>query len=108
MSPSFECTLDGLRSAVRLRHTLMGVPSPEQAAARYMRGYAISSAAREHPETLRKRIEIIIGDIEHLTSCEEPETCGMVVHAAMVPPDEMGRRRTVRLRTSRDRLTLTD
>lgn len=72
-SPSFECTMDGLRSAVRLRHTLLGTPDPEAATARYMRGHGISTSAPDAADVLRRRILIIIEDIEHLAACQDPE-----------------------------------
>jgi len=106
-SPSFACTLDGLRSAARLRYTLTGAPDPENAAARYMRGYAVSSATYAEAETIRGRIQVIIGDIEHLTTCTEPETCRVLVHTTCLPPHEVGRRR-IRLRVPPERLTLAD
>lgn len=106
-SPSFECTLDGLRSAARLRYTLTGAPDPESAAARYMRGYGVSSATYAEAETIRARIQTIIGDIEHLTTCTEPETCRLLVHATCLPPHEAGRR-TIRLRVAPEHLTLAD
>jgi hypothetical protein len=63
-SPSFECSLDGLRSAVRLRYVLWGVKDPDAKTQTYMDGYAISEENGTDPEVLRKRIELIIGDIE--------------------------------------------
>jgi hypothetical protein len=63
-SPSFECSLDGLRSAVRLRYVVWGVMSPTAKTQTYMEGYAISEENGTDPEVLRKRIELIIGDIE--------------------------------------------
>lgn len=106
-SPSFPCTLDGLRSAARLRYTLTGAPDPEQAAARYMRGYGVQTATWAEVETIRARIEVIIADIEHLTSCAEPETCREMVHAACLPPVEVGRRK-IPLRVGRERLRLAE
>lgn len=84
-SPSFPCSLDGLRSAARLRHTLIGSPDPEAAAARYMRGYGVANATYAAPDTIRARVELIIGDIEHLTSCESPESCRVLVHSTHLP-----------------------
>lgn len=106
-SPSFECTLAGLRSAARLRYTLTGAPDPESAAARYMRGYAIASATYAEAETIRGRIEVIIGDIEHLTTCRDPEMCRVLVHSTCLPPDSVGRRK-IRLRVAPEQLTLAD
>lgn len=63
-SPSFECTLDGLRSAVRLRYTVWGVKDPEAKTDTYMRGYAISEENHADPGVIRKRIEVIIDNIE--------------------------------------------
>ena len=63
-SPSFECTLDGLASAVRLRYTVWGVADPVAKTAVYMDGFRISEAGWADPEVLRARIEIIIADIE--------------------------------------------
>lgn len=107
LSPSFACTLDGLRSAARLRYTLTGSPDPEQAAARYLRGYAVSSSAYAEAETIRARIQVIIADIEHVTTCEEPATCPVMVHASCLPPFDVGRRR-IPLRAGRERLHLAD
>lgn len=106
-SPSFECNLNGLRSAARLRYTLTGAPDPERSAARYVRGYAVSNTDYAQAEVIRARITRIIADIEHLTTCTEPETCRVLVHASCLPPLETGRRR-VALRTSRERLRLAD
>ena len=78
-SPSFECSLDGLRSAVRLRNTLMGVTDPAKAAVRYMQKYTATYPASDVAR-IRARIELLIGDIEHISSCESPETCGAIVH----------------------------
>lgn len=78
-SPSFECSPDGLRSAVRLRNTLMGVPDPEAAAVRYLARYAACRSLTDLAE-IRDRIELLIGDIEHLSLCASPETCGAIVH----------------------------
>jgi hypothetical protein len=67
-SPSFECTLDGLRSAVRLRYTVWGVKDPEAKTAVYMDGYGLSQENGSDPGVIRDRIEIIIGDIERATA----------------------------------------
>lgn len=63
-SPVFECSLDGLASAVRLRYTVWGSPDPVAQTAVYMDGYRISETGWADLEVIRKRIEIIIGDIE--------------------------------------------
>lgn len=63
-SPSFECSLAGLRSAVRLRYTLTGAPDPEAAAARYMVG---ASRLSDDPAALRQRIQLVIWDIERIS-----------------------------------------
>lgn len=68
MSPSFECTLDGLASAVRLRYTVWGVSDPVAKTSVYMDGYRISEADWADPELIRARIEIIISDIERHTT----------------------------------------
>lgn len=63
-SPSFQCTLDGLRSAVRLRYVVWGVENPDAKTATYMRGYAMSEENHADPGVIRKRIEVIIDNIE--------------------------------------------
>lgn len=80
-SPSFECSLDGLRSAVRLRFTLWGM-TPDQSEARaalYVDSYRVTSGTIE-PRLLRRRIEKIIEDIEHLTECCTDGGCADLVH----------------------------
>lgn len=80
-SPSFECSLDGLRSAVRLRFTLWGM-TPDQSEARaalYVDNYRLTGA--QWWELLRQRIELVIADIEHLTDCDVqkcPDTAHVV------------------------------
>jgi hypothetical protein len=73
MSPSFECSLDGLASAVRLRYTVWGVADPVAKTAVYMDGYRISESGWEDPEVIRARIELIIGDIERHTAWKDIE-----------------------------------
>lgn len=68
MSPSFECTLDGLASAVRLRYTVWGVSDPVAKTAVYMGGFRVSEPDFADPELIRARIEIIISDIERHTA----------------------------------------
>lgn len=63
-SPSFECDLDGLASAVRLRYTVWGAKDPVAKTVVYMDGYRISEANGTDPGVIRKRIELIISDIE--------------------------------------------
>lgn len=77
-SPTFECSLDGLRSAVRLRHVLWGTVDPDAAAERYMRGYGISEA--DPLGTLRGRISMVIVDIEHLSVCDGVECSQPMAH----------------------------
>lgn len=67
-SPSFECSLDGLASAVRLRYTVWGSTDPVAQTATYMDGFRISEPDFADPELIRARIEIIIGDIERHTA----------------------------------------
>lgn len=63
-SPSFECSLAGLHSAVRLRAVVTGNPGPERVADSYMWGVRED----EDPDFLRMRIELVIADIERATS----------------------------------------
>lgn len=79
LTPKFETSLDGLRSAVRLRHALWGTPNPEQAARRYMHGYGISDPLAHQAEVLRGRIDVVVRDIEHLSVCVDSE-CPLVAH----------------------------
>ena len=67
-SPIFECTLAGLRSAVRLRYVVWGVEDPDAKTDTYMRGYAMSEENHADPGVIRKRIEVIIDNIETATA----------------------------------------
>lgn len=67
MSPTFECSMEGLRSAVRLRAVVQGRPDPDSVADWYMTG-ASRDARLNDPAALRARIVVVISDIEHLTS----------------------------------------
>lgn len=67
-SPIFECTLEGLASAVRLRYTVWGVKDPEAKTIVYMDGFRISEADHGDPQVIRARIELIISDIERHTA----------------------------------------
>lgn len=63
-SPSFECSLEGLRSAVRLRYVVWGVKDPDAKTDTYMSGYQVSEENYADPQVIRKRIEVIIDNIE--------------------------------------------
>jgi hypothetical protein len=63
-SPSFECSRAGLHSAVRLRAVVAGHPGPERVADSYMWGVREDA----DPELLRAQIEVVISDIEFLSS----------------------------------------
>lgn len=66
-SPVFECSHSGLHSAVLLRYRLWGksIEFAEEAARVYMNGYRCMDPG---DETLRERIELVIGDIERLSA----------------------------------------
>jgi len=63
-SPSFECSRAGLHSAVRLRAVVQRRPNPHRTAEWYMLGVRPA----EDAESIRRRIELVIGDIEKATS----------------------------------------
>jgi len=66
-SPTFECSLDGLASAVRLRYVVWGHEDPTTATMRYMDDYRLSLDYHADPVYLRMRIECVIEDIERVT-----------------------------------------
>lgn len=63
MSPVFEGTREGLRSAVLLRYRVQGHPTPEAATVEYLRVNQTESV-----EELVGLIAVVIEDIEHITS----------------------------------------
>lgn len=67
-SPSFECSRAGLRSTVRLRATIAGETDPERYASNYMESFSGSRWSSRGAGALRARIELVIEDIERLTS----------------------------------------
>lgn len=73
MSPTFECSLEGLRSAVRLRYVVWGNPDPDLKTEHYMSGYPISEKKWDQTETIRSRIKLLIRDIEIATAADQRE-----------------------------------
>lgn len=67
-SPSFECSLAGLHSAVRLRAVVSGETDPETYADRYMESFSTNRRSTRGAGALRDRLELVIDDIERLTS----------------------------------------
>lgn len=67
-SPSFECSLAGLHSAARLRAAISGETDPETYADRYMESFSANRWSNRGAGALRDRIELVIEDIERLTS----------------------------------------
>lgn len=67
-SPTFECSLDGLRSAVRLRAVVQGHADPDARVSAYFAARAWRMNPAPTSDELRQWIQVVIEDIEELTS----------------------------------------